>query len=192
MDKMAGVSGKPAARDAILRAFREIILESGYEGVRVVDVVERSGVARSTFYEHFQSREDLLRDSMRWPFERLAQLTAPSYDAASTASVLEHLAQNRALSKSLMRNPGTDALVDLLTELIESSAGSFVPAIIARAIAGAQMAIISSWLDGKDTRSANDLAHALRDLSLALIRSSCAAPPAGRSGRDSSPCSTRR
>jgi AcrR family transcriptional regulator len=170
MDKTAGVSGKPAARDAILAAFREIIMESGYETVRVIDVVERSGVARSTFYEHFQSREDLLRDSMRGPFERLAQLAAPAYDPARIAAVLEHLAENRALSKSVMKNPGTDALVDLLTELIENSAGSFVPAITARAVAGAQMAIVSSWLDGKDARSTVDLVRALREISLALLR----------------------
>lgn len=170
MDKTAKMSDKLAARDAILAAFREIILESGYETVRVIDVVERSGVARSTFYEHFQSREDLLRDSMCVPLEMLAQIAAPSYDAARTVSVLEHTIQNRALLKSLMRNPGADVLVDLLAELIERSAGPSVPAITARAVAGAHMAVISSWLEGTDTRRTPDLARVLREISLALLR----------------------
>lgn len=169
---MTGMSGKPVVRDAILSAFAEIILESGYEKVRVLDVVERSGVARSTYYEHFQSREDLLRDSMRGPFAMLTQLAAPSCDLTLVAVTLEHFMENRALAKSVMGNPGTDTLVDLLSELIESRSDSFAPAIVARAVAGAQMAVISSWLDGKDTRSANDVSHALRVMSLALLRAS--------------------
>ena len=170
MDKTAGVSGRPAAREAILAAFRDIILESGFEGVRVIDVVERSGVARSTFYEHFQSREDLLRDSMRGPFESLAQLAAASCDLARVASILEHFMEKRALVKSVMGNPGTGALVDLLSELIGSRAGSFVPEIVARAIAGAQLAVILSWLDGKNAHDADAVAQALRGMSLALLR----------------------
>lgn len=170
MDKTAEVSGKTGARDAILTAFREIVLESGYETVRVVDVVERSGVARSTFYEHFQSREDLLRDCVRGLFDLLAQIAAPSYEPARTAILLEHFAQNRALSKSLMKNPGTDALVDVLTRVIEDGAGPVVPEITARAVAGTHMAIISSWLDGKDTRTSDDLARVLRELTVALLR----------------------
>lgn len=170
MDKTAGVSGRPAAREAILAAFRDIILESGYERVRVIEVVERSGVARSTFYEHFQSREDLLRDSMRGPFEGLAQLTAPSCDLARVESTLEHFREKRALVKSVMGNPGIDALVDLLSELIESLAGSVVPAIVARAIAAAQLAVISSWLDGKVAHDANAVAQTLRGMSLALLQ----------------------
>lgn len=168
MDKTAEMSGKPAAREAILTAFRDMILQSGYEKVRVLDVVERSGVARSTFYEHFQSRKDLLRESLRGPLELLAQLTAPSYDPARMAIVLEHLAQNRALVKSLMANPGTETLIDVFSELIESRSDAPVPPIAARAVAGAQLAVISSWLDGKDARSSKDLAQALREISLAI------------------------
>lgn len=164
------MSGKPAARDAILQAFADIILESGYEKVRVLDIVGRSGIARSTFYEHFESREDVLRDSMRGAFEALADLAAPSCDLTRVAVTLDHFMENRALAKSLMRDPGTDTLLGLLCDLIEARAGSFVPALVARAVAGAQMAVISSWLDEKDARDTNDVAQILRGMSLALLR----------------------
>ena len=49
MDKAVKMSESSTARDAILAAFRDIILEGGYEKCRVLDVVARSGVARSTF-----------------------------------------------------------------------------------------------------------------------------------------------
>lgn len=166
---MTGMSGKPVARDSILQAFADIILESGYDKVRVLDVVARSGVARSTFYEHFQSREDLLRDSMRGALERLAELAEPACDLARVASTLDHFMQNRALAKSVMADPGMDVLIDLLSESIEARSGTSVTAIAARAVAGAQMAVISSWLDGKDTRTAYDLAEVLKATSLALL-----------------------
>jgi AcrR family transcriptional regulator len=135
----------------------------------VLDVVARSGVARSTFYEHFQSREDLLRESMRGPFETLAQLALPGCDLARVASMLDHFMQNRTMAKSLMANPGTDALVEVLSEILETRCGVNVCGTSARAAAGAQMALISSWLDGKEKRTARDLAQVLRGMSLALI-----------------------
>lgn len=167
---MTGMSGKSAARDAILQAFADIILESGYAKVRVLDIIEHAGVARSTFYEHFQNREDVLRDSVRGPFEVLAQLAAPSCDLTRVALTLEHFMENRALAKSMMGHPGTDALIDLLSELIETRLDSSIPAMIVRAVAGAKMAVISSWLDGKDPYNANDVAQTLRGMSLALLR----------------------
>jgi AcrR family transcriptional regulator len=169
MDKTAEMSARPAAREAIVGAFRDIILEAGYEDVRVLDVVKRSGVARSTFYEHFASREDLLRDSLRGIFELLAQLAAPSCDLSRMERVLDHLADNRAMVKSLVANPGTEVLVDVLSEAIEERLSR--ASCMARAIAGAQLAVLSPWLDGRDARSAAELSRVMRDLSLALVRS---------------------
>ena len=169
MDKISEMSGKSAARDSFLQAFADIILENGYEKVRVLDIVERSRVARSTFYEHFQNREDLLRESMRGLFDVLAKLAVPSCDLSGVASMLDHVRHNRDLTKSLMRNPGMDTLVHLLSEAIDNHARAPVPAIASRAIAGAQLAIISAWLYEKEARSADDLARALQAASLALL-----------------------
>lgn len=175
MDKVTGMSGKAAARDAILSAFADIILESGYDKVRVLDVVARSGVARSTFYEHFQSREDLLRESMRGPFQTLAQLAAVECDIARVASTLDHIKQNRALAISLMSNPGVGALVDVLAELIEADARTRTRPVLARAIAGAQVAVLQSWLEGKEVPGADALAHVMRDVSRRICNASASA-----------------
>jgi AcrR family transcriptional regulator len=168
MDKTAEMSKRPGAREAILKAFADIILEAGYENVRVLDIVKRSGVARSTFYEHFASREDLLRDSLRGIFQLLAQLATPSCDLSRMTSMLEHLFENRAMVRSLMADPGTEVLVDVFSETIEEHVRT---SSTARAIAGAQLAVLSSWLDGRDARSAGELSRIMRDLSVALVRS---------------------
>lgn len=166
MDKTPEMSEKRTARQAILAAFRDIVLEKGYDGMRVLDVVERSGVARSTFYEHFQSREDLLLDSMRAPMEMLSQLAGPAPDVRKAASVLEHLRQNRTLAISLLAGESASVVRALLAELIAQTAPQ--PPGIAHAVAGAQLGVISAWLDNFDGRSPNELAQTLRDVTTAL------------------------
>ncbi|HET7813351.1 MAG TPA: TetR family transcriptional regulator [Candidatus Baltobacteraceae bacterium] len=169
MDKKAEVSGqRGGAREAILDAFRDIVLESGYDGVRVSDVVKRSGVGRSTFYEHFQDREDLLRDSLRGPFHLLAQLAAPSCDMAQTAFILKHFAQHASLATSLVDGAPASIARTLLAELIRDAA----PAAGARvyAAAGAQIGAVAAWLNGDDKRTAEEVAQSLRAVTLALVR----------------------
>lgn len=55
--------GRPrseAAHQAALDAAVAVLLESGVEGLTLEEVAGRSGVARSTLYRHFGSREALL------------------------------------------------------------------------------------------------------------------------------------
>jgi AcrR family transcriptional regulator len=54
-------------RQALQNALIELILEKGYEAVMVQDILERANVGRSTFYAHYQDKEDLLMGR----FERL-------------------------------------------------------------------------------------------------------------------------
>lgn len=166
MDKDAKTSGEVTARDAILAAFRDILLEGGYENCRVLDIVERSGVARSTFYEHFQNRKDLLQASLRVRFEVLAELVARTCDTARVAVMLDHIAENRALMKSLISDPGLEMLIGVLAEMLESRAA--LTPHVAHAIAAAQLALLSQWLDGKDVRTAVDVARTMRNASVAL------------------------
>jgi AcrR family transcriptional regulator len=49
------------SRSALLEAARELMAERGPEALTVVAVAERAGLNRSTAYQHFRSREQLLR-----------------------------------------------------------------------------------------------------------------------------------
>lgn len=53
------------AHRAALDAALDVLLESGVEGVTLEEVAARSGVARSTLYRHFGTREDLVVDAAR-------------------------------------------------------------------------------------------------------------------------------
>lgn len=53
------------SRAKVLAAATELLLELGPRGVTVDAVAERSGVAKSTLYRHWDSATDLLIDAMR-------------------------------------------------------------------------------------------------------------------------------
>ncbi len=48
------------SRLALLKAARELVAERGTDAVTVVAVAERAGLNRSTAYQHFQNREELI------------------------------------------------------------------------------------------------------------------------------------
>ncbi len=50
-----------ATTEKIYNAFAEVLLEKAYANVRIQDVLDKSGVARSTFYAHYKTKEELLK-----------------------------------------------------------------------------------------------------------------------------------
>ena len=62
------------SRAALLTAARELMAESGAEALTVVAVAQRAGLNRSTAYQHFKSRKQLLlavRDSFAEEVQRM-------------------------------------------------------------------------------------------------------------------------
>lgn len=66
------VEHRAAQRAALLRATEELLPESGVAGVTPRAVAERAGLARSTFYEYFPSRDDVLAAVAIAAFDRWA------------------------------------------------------------------------------------------------------------------------
>ena len=60
-------------RDQILDAAREVIGESGYDRSSVDQIAKRAGLSRSTIYEYFSSKEEILQSSFAAHREELAQ-----------------------------------------------------------------------------------------------------------------------
>ena len=47
-------------RHLIYQAFATVLKEKGYSKMTVEDILQASGVSRSTFYTHFRTKEDVL------------------------------------------------------------------------------------------------------------------------------------
>lgn len=74
------------ARQAALDATVALLLEAGVEGVTLEEVASRSGVAKSTLYRHFGSREGLIAESAR-----CCVIEHPTPDTGSLAADLREL-----------------------------------------------------------------------------------------------------
>lgn len=152
------------SRAAILRAFVELIFREGFERVSVRGIVAGAGVARSTFYEHFSSKEDVLRASMAQFFEVLARCVSGEAQPPDLLPVLAHFWENRRLTDAgIPRRILALSLSEMIeTRLRERGEALLLPArLVAIQLAEAQLALVESWLRGRAYARAEDVAAAL-------------------------------
>ena len=65
------------SRAALLAAFFDQVLRLRYDQISIAGLIAQAGVARSTFYEHFDSKDSLLAESLQFPLAPLACCRAP-------------------------------------------------------------------------------------------------------------------
>jgi AcrR family transcriptional regulator len=90
----------PAADEAVLRAALELFVEHGIEGASFEQIARRAGVARTTIYRRWSSREDLLAQALDM------SRRAPEKSLAAAAGVPpERMAEQliNALSETVSR-----------------------------------------------------------------------------------------
>lgn len=173
---------KGRTRADLLQAFFGLVLDRRYHEISVADVLAASGVAKSTFYEHFAGKDALLAASLEGPLAVLAGLV----DGASTASdverILEHFHDYGTVVRSLLKGPAFRVVRNELVGRVEARLDRGLkarmripPRIAASAIADATLSPIVAWLDGEAACTAGELSLALeaavRGLRDAFVRS---------------------
>lgn len=112
-----------ATRTAVLDAAQELILERGFAGTRVDDVLERAGTTKGGFFHHFASKRDLAHALM----ERFVELD------------LEQLESTWSRADELTRDPRERLLVfvglyrELFVDLVEPFPGCLMGSYVAEA-----------------------------------------------------------
>jgi AcrR family transcriptional regulator len=84
-----------ASRAALLRAARELAAERGPEALTVVAVAERAGLNRSTAYQHFASRQQLVSAVLESFSEELRTLFATPRELADQIDFFVDLFRDR-------------------------------------------------------------------------------------------------
>ena len=165
-------------RHRLKRALLELIREKRYGAITIREITERADVGRSTFYSHYESKEDLLFsgfDSWLLSFGATAEREGEPPGEASEGSrggepgfafslpLLRHAARQKRFFDAVVVRGGGSRVRRRITELLaeaarrELAAGASpgtVEAVIdarAHAVAGAFLGLLGWWLNaGQD------------------------------------------
>lgn len=141
-------------QDELLCAFRELVLSHGYEHVSVSDIAERANVGRSTFYEHYESKDDLFRQSLRGIVPVLADAVCREYDRERLDFVVRHFWERRGALPALVGGAARALVIRYLAEEIEGRLAArrqtkrnpLLPLpLVAAQIAEAQCGFLQAW-----------------------------------------------
>ena len=104
---------RQSQRERMLGAIADAVAEKGYGRASVADVIERAGVSRKTFYEHFANKEECFlaaydagADLLLSAIDEAVAAELPDWLAAThagTRAYLETLAANPAFARTFMQ-----------------------------------------------------------------------------------------
>jgi AcrR family transcriptional regulator len=171
-------------RQLLLDALVALILEKGYEDITVQDIIDRANVGRSTFYAHFQDREDLFLsgfESLRDQFEGhlLGGGNGPMDPWGLSLILFEHVQGSQRLFKAMMGQQSRGGMTQhfnkylvmlirshMKTQMPDKVREQVPPDIMAQVAVSTLTALLTWWLD-------NDLpytAERMNQMYQALLR----------------------
>lgn len=140
------------------QALYGLIFEKPYDRISVQDILDRANIGRSTFYAHFQCKDDLLMSEIPeniLGFEEDSQNFVPSL-----VPIFIHAQENYRLFRALMGSEGIalaykvsqqQMINSWLTHINRLRAGGvqieLPPVVIAQYLTGAFMMVFRWWLD---------------------------------------------
>jgi AcrR family transcriptional regulator len=157
-------AGKPLDRRvqrtrALLRsAILELVAERGLDALRIEDITERANLRRATFYMHYRDREELLADALTETFDQLAQQTehVAKQDQFGGKTQLEaylvtfrHAEAHHQLYKNLLTGSSSAIFARRIREYLAAiiQRGGAASVVTAQFIAGAELSLITWWLE---------------------------------------------
>lgn len=156
---------KARTRQAVAGAMTRLIFARRYGDIRTAELIEAAGVGRSTFYEHFRSKDDVLVAIIDPIFTPLADAAAGRGGVVPVQGILAHVWEQRAAARQLFEPPLAAKLQRKLASMIEDrlgrDAGPAPAALVATGLAASTLATLKSWLAGETPCSSLELARHL-------------------------------
>lgn len=166
-------SSRTATRAAILATFNRLLLESQSSRPRVAEIVAEAGVARSTFYDHFEGVEALFDESLSMLLGQVAQCLVGYRSQGDMVWLMEHIHDNRERGREMLAGPGAERTETLLARLLmrelEGRKDARLHAIL---VAGMVMAALGAWVTGRLSTSPAVLAERLFSTAQAILSAS--------------------
>jgi len=154
---------KALLRDSLV----ELILENGYDAVKVSHITEHANLARATFYLHYKDKDDLLTKCLYDVFDELAEkvgdiqaTTLITFDAELRKLPFEHAKKYRDLYRVALMSPHgistvtnnarlymSRHIVGQLQRVLPEAQKRIPLPIVANYFAGSLIAVLSWWIE---------------------------------------------
>ncbi len=179
------------SRELLTAALTELLHEQRYDLISVRDIITRAKVSRSTFYLHFQDKDDLLASSFTHALSQLDQQPAaarPDLRLLPALEMFRHVQSHRALYESVVGGRGLDVLFragrdywgKTIEQTVTTSGDTAVPAsVLITYVTGAFLNLLKWWLDNRLPYPPERMAAMFEELVLPGVR---AALPLNRDG----------
>jgi AcrR family transcriptional regulator len=175
-------------RQSLSEALVLLIREKGYEALTVQDIIDRANVGRSTFYAHFDDKDDLLVNGLQALRASLEQHQRRAMSASTSAeergfgfsqALFEHADEQRDTfrcvvgkqSGAIIERHFRRLLVDLVREDVKTMAprggeGSAPVEAVVQYVAGGLFGLLAWWADGKMRLSVEEVSGLFRRLAI--------------------------
>jgi len=151
---------RAVVQDALIRR----MFSGRYDRITTAALIKEADIGKSTFYEHYRSKDDVLLAVIDPLFTPLAEAAVGRGGLIPLRTILDHIWEQRALGRALFEGAPMVRLQRKLAGMIEerldeASAAQAVPhALVARALAAAQLTALRAWMTGEVSCPSNDLA----------------------------------
>ncbi len=153
-------------RAAIIEAFINTMFERRYDAIRVSDLITSAKVSKSTFYEHFRSKNDVMIVAMQPVVLALATAASGRAARAYVQNAVRHLWERRSIGRLLLGSVTTPLIQRRLAEAIRPHVErerwpADASSVLATGIAAAQLAMLRCWFAGEATFTVEDMTEQL-------------------------------
>jgi AcrR family transcriptional regulator len=165
-----------------------LVAEKRFDKITVQEIIDRANVGRTTFYSHFQSKEDLFLSS----HEEIVNVISRSFFtetgtlraelSTELLTFMEMAAGSRDLyfyltggSESaeilrLLKERIAEQLAACLRELFREEECSIPFVVLAQYVAGSMVSLFSWWLDKRTPYSALEIGTMLHQMNQVVLR----------------------
>lgn len=153
-------------QQALIEGLLELLSVKHYDSISIRDITEKANVGRSTFYAHFESKDDLLKHGFEGALDSLLQHVIISEEnqklTLDVTALFAHAKIHYELYRTLSWGSGFDLitmqghallskkLLEKMSSLFSDKPDNLVPlTILCHSLAGGILVLLKWWLDNE-------------------------------------------
>ena len=144
----------------IFQAFSELVQSRRYDTIQVADIVRVADIGRSTFYEHFEHKNDVLAKSISGMMSVIAAATCGQDNRDNLDLILDHIWERRALGRVIFSGDTQTIVTQVLHDQIRTLDPRKEKAARAEhiALSAGTIEVLKNWVGGQLSISRDELA----------------------------------